>query len=704
MRTRAFKLKRSWLMLIFLLMILVTFGVGSVSYLITVSELNHKGELILQNAVDSALMVIATKQAEVLAGGLSLEEAQRQVKNLLMGDLHQDGTREISNRMGLGENGYLIILDRMGSVLLHPTEEGKNAWLYLSKEASPHYFIQEQIEKAEHGGGVVRFRWYLPSTEIPALKMSYSKSDPAWGWVIVSTAYAQDFNQGSLSILWTSLVCGSLFFIIIGVSYAYFRRYELENEFSLYNTLPHGFLYYNQSGNITAINPSAERILEVQSEKLIGSNLSCFLGDLVDLNDEHIQYENDPIAVVLETGKPVKDAIVGFKTLSNGTRKWLKINAVPLMSRDGRTRQAYVHLDDVTDQIGQELELRRLSIAMMHSPISVGIMNNDGCLEYVNKVFEESSGYTSEELLGQTAGILGDQGMNTGTHDALWQTVSKGNVWRGDFVNKRKNGERYIESAVVAPLMNDKGVPTHFVAVKEDVTEIRKTQKRLASTLKHLEQLVKIRTKDAVKARDLALDSMAILSEFRDNETGAHIQRTKQYVKALLSAIRDKLPYSESEIEQIWKSAPLHDIGKVAIPDSILLKPGKLTAEEYDVMKTHVLYGHEVLERAELLHGNSYHMRFAKEITLGHHEKWDGTGYPHGLKGAAIPLSARIMAIADVYDALRSERPYKMAFSHSLAVEIIVKDAGKHFDPMLVNAFVQIQEVFESISLSHTDQ
>lgn len=121
-------------------------------------------------------------------------------------------------------------------------------------------------------------------------------------------------------------------------------------------------------------------------------------------------------------------------------------------------------------------------------------------------------------------------------------------------------------------------------------------------------------------------------------------------------------------------------------------------------MKTHVLYGHEVLERAELLHGNSYHMRFAKEITLGHHEKWDGTGYPHGLKGAAIPLSARIMAIADVYDALRSERPYKMAFSHSLAVEIIVKDAGKHFDPMLVNAFVQIQEVFESISLSHTDQ
>ena len=148
----------------------------------------------------------------------------------------------------------------------------------------------------------------------------------------------------------------------------------------------------------------------------------------------------------------------------------------------------------------------------------------------------------------------------------------------------------------------------------------------------------------------------------------------------------------------IVASAPLHDIGKVGIPDSILLKPASLTHEEFEIMKTHTILARDSIVRAEkLIDKPETFLTFAKEIAYFHHEKWDGSGYPDGLSGDNIPLSARIMAVADVYDALRSKRVYKVAFSHELAVEVIVKEAGKHFDPDVVAAFIVLQEIFKEI-------
>jgi putative two-component system response regulator len=225
---------------------------------------------------------------------------------------------------------------------------------------------------------------------------------------------------------------------------------------------------------------------------------------------------------------------------------------------------------------------------------------------------------------------------------------------------------------------------------------------------KNLEGLVKDRTRKLAKMQDAIIMAMASLAETRDNETGNHIRRTQNYVAALARQLKE-LPRFSSEltdenIELLYKSAPLHDIGKVGIPDNILLKPGKLTSEEFEVMKLHTNYGRETILSVERYLGESNEfLRFAREITYSHQEKWDGSGYPENLAGDAIPISARLMAVADVYDALISRRVYKPAFSHEEAIDIMRKGRGTHFDPDILDVFLKITEEFKEIAMRYRE-
>lgn len=207
--------------------------------------------------------------------------------------------------------------------------------------------------------------------------------------------------------------------------------------------------------------------------------------------------------------------------------------------------------------------------------------------------------------------------------------------------------------------------------------------------------------------QDVTIESMATLAEYRDKETGGHIKRTRLYVKLLAEHLKQHDKYkqflSDENIDMLYKSAPLHDIGKVAIPDNILLKPTKLTDKEVEIMKTHTTIGHDVIESSVRKLGKNSFLTIAAEIALSHQEKWDGSGFPQGLKGAAIPISGRLMALADVYDALTSKRVYKPPLSHAMAVEIIKKGTGTHFDPDMVDAFLEIQEQFRNIAREFAD-
>lgn len=225
---------------------------------------------------------------------------------------------------------------------------------------------------------------------------------------------------------------------------------------------------------------------------------------------------------------------------------------------------------------------------------------------------------------------------------------------------------------------------------------------------RHLEYLVAERTQELVKMQEATILAMALLAETRDNETGNHIRRTQHYITVLARQLAAHPRFSDEltaeNIDLLFKSAPLHDIGKVGVPDRILLKPGKLDADEFELMKLHTVYGRDaIISLEKYLGGSNEFLRFAREITYSHQEKWDGSGYPQGLKGEAIPIAARLMAVADVYDALISRRIYKPPFSHEKAVGIMKEGRGTHFDPDVIDAFLEIQESFRNIAKQFSD-
>ncbi|HUQ72595.1 MAG TPA: HD domain-containing phosphohydrolase [Planctomycetaceae bacterium] len=211
----------------------------------------------------------------------------------------------------------------------------------------------------------------------------------------------------------------------------------------------------------------------------------------------------------------------------------------------------------------------------------------------------------------------------------------------------------------------------------------------------------------AMETRDVAIFALARLAESRDPETGQHLERVRTYARALAQEMADVKGLGDHVdgefIRLIYATSPLHDIGKVGIPDAVLLKPGKLTPDEFTVMKRHAMIGAETLDAAFQKFPRARFLQMACEIAASHHERWDGTGYPRGLRGNDIPLSARIVSVADVYDALTSKRVYKDAFTHDNAVQIIREGAGTQFDTRLVAAFLRIADGWQRISAELRD-
>lgn len=224
---------------------------------------------------------------------------------------------------------------------------------------------------------------------------------------------------------------------------------------------------------------------------------------------------------------------------------------------------------------------------------------------------------------------------------------------------------------------------------------------RLVEYKNELERKVKARTQQVVQTQQVTVFALAKLAESRDNETGDHLERMRSYARELAAEIITLDKYrdtcDESYAQAIYQSTPLHDIGKVGIPDSILLKPGKLTEEEFEIMKHHCRIGGDTLRAADIEAGRDSFLAMGRDIAYYHHEKWNGSGYPFGLAGEAIPLCARIAALADVYDALSSRRPYKEPFDHEKSRAIILEGSGTHFDPDIVNAFLGREEQFLAI-------
>jgi PAS domain S-box-containing protein len=247
----------------------------------------------------------------------------------------------------------------------------------------------------------------------------------------------------------------------------------------------------------------------------------------------------------------------------------------------------------------------------------------------------------------------------------------------------------HIEASV-SPLRNPAQEIVGFRGMLRDRTEKKRLEMDLLESYRKLQH-----------ARAATILGLAKLAEYRDEGTGTHLERIREYAKLLAEEMAGIPSYREHidqrYIEDIYQSAILHDIGKVGIPDAVLLKPGELTGEEFEVIKCHTLFGGDAITAIQSqIEGRSF-LNIGREIAYSHHEKWDGSGYPHGLRGGEIPLAARIVAVADVYDALTTKRFYKEAFSHEKARQIILNLRGNHFDPEVVDAFLALEGQFDRI-------
>jgi len=313
---------------------------------------------------------------------------------------------------------------------------------------------------------------------------------------------------------------------------------------------------------------------------------------------------------------------------------------------------------------------------ILENELMVSKTDLEGRITFANENFLRITGYKKSEVIGKTHKIIKSREVEPTIFDNLWTTIKDGRVWSSVLKGNTKTGEEFYTKVKVYPLKNEKGRNVEYMAVRYDVTDIMK-----------LEQDIEITERELI----LALGSVG---ENRSGETGNHVKRVAEYSYVLACA--SGLEQNMCEILRI--AAPMHDIGKVAIPDCILNKPGKLTDEEFECIKGHTNIGYEMFKNSPL-----EVLKVSGTIALEHHEKWDGSGYPQGLKGENISIYARIVTLADVFDALCSSRVYKEEWSIEKIDDFFISESGKHFDPLLIDIYFNNKKEFIKIQEKYKD-
>ncbi|RYG65188.1 PAS domain-containing protein [bacterium] len=332
----------------------------------------------------------------------------------------------------------------------------------------------------------------------------------------------------------------------------------------------------------------------------------------------------------------------------------------------------------------RELALRDIlrsnsQLAVAVSTLSSGVIITDATIPddpiiYANDGFCSLTGYAPAEILGRNCRFLQGPDTDPVAVQEMREAIAQRRSHECILLNYRRDGSPFLNEIIINPVFDGEGKLTSFVGVEHDVTEREQSRQSL-------EEKVQERTADLASSQMEILQRLARAAEFRDDDTGRHTQRVAHNSALIARALG--LP--ETQVELIREAAPLHDVGKIAISDLILLKPGKLTKEEFDAMKTHAAIGAALLSE-----GKSEVVQIAERIAGGHHECWDGGGYPKGISGEEIPIEARILAVADVFDALTHERTYKKAWSVEAAVAEITQQSGYQFDPKIVEAFLTL--------------
>ncbi|MDO9056889.1 MAG: response regulator [Sulfuricurvum sp.] len=337
-------------------------------------------------------------------------------------------------------------------------------------------------------------------------------------------------------------------------------------------------------------------------------------------------------------------------------------------------------VDEFTTQLKQDL-LHQTTLLEQYKEIvdlsSIVIKTDvNGNIIYVNELFSKISGYSSEEIIMHGHKLLRHHESSTELYDDLWKTILSKKTWKGIIKNLRKDGSHYISDTTIKPILDEFGEIIDYISISNDVTELFDLNEEIWQTQHEM------------------LSLLGEVGETRSQETGNHVRRVAKYAQLL----GELYGLEEEENRLLYSASPMHDIGKIGISDAILLKPGKLDIDEYEVMKTHSTIGHNILKNS------SRPLLKAAAIIAGeHHEKWDGSGYPNALQGPDIHIYGRITALADVFDALSCERVYKKAWPMEKIIDFVSQERGRHFDPDLVDMFMENIDRFKEIAAKYQD-
>ncbi|AXX95257.1 PAS domain S-box protein [Arcobacter ellisii] len=442
----------------------------------------------------------------------------------------------------------------------------------------------------------------------------------------------------------------------------------------------------NNKGIITYVNEQFCLLSGYKKEELIGKNHNI------------VRHPDTPKKVFEEIWNTIKNKKIAWKgkiknKKKDGSYYWVEAFIKPIIDKNGNIEEFIALRNDITEQEEAKeyfkLKLKGSEDNLNHSiklakeyekaiDISSILLrtNNFGEIIYVNDKFIELTQFSREELIGSDYKIFKHKDIKDSLFENLELLIDDKKIFNKILNNKSKNGDNYWINITIVQIKDDNNFTIEYMWIINDLTELFNLNEEIQSTQKEI------------------IYKMGEIGETRSKETGNHVKRVAEYSKllAILYGI------SENEANNLLIASPMHDIGKVGIPDSILKKPGKLTPDEFDFMKEHSIIGYNILKDS-----NRDILKTAAIVAKEHHERYDGTGYPFGLKGEEIHIYGRITAIADVFDALGSDRCYKKAWKDEEIFELLENEKGKQFDPFLVSLFLENKNLFIEIRNRYKD-
>ncbi len=560
-----FVIKIELILISALLLILI---LGLISYKVSKQQLETSGKLLLKNGVEMTLQEIDVNQKLVDEGKLTLDTAQENVREYMLGKKNSDGTRPINKNINLGANGYLFAYTQDGHEAVHPLLEGNNVWNVQDKKDGS-YIVQNQIKIGNNGGGYLTYWWLLPNSNTIAQKITYQKVDPNWKWVVSAGTYMSDFNKGSNQILKIMIIVLIILMLIGGLLIlAIFKNMTIEKQ------MKEKLSYLSYHDQLTGLY-----------------NRRFFEEELIQLDIENAL----PLTIVMAD-------VNGLKLIND----------------------------------------------------SFGHASGDELLKKVAQIMKK--GFRKDDIIARLSG------------DEFVVLLPNTNMSRTEQILKN-----------IKALASAGKVGTIDISISFGYQTMSNKEEKIQDVLKKAEDyMYKKKLFEGPSIRGKTINTIISTLHEKNKREEQHSHR----VSKLCESMGIALGLPEDEIKELKTVGLLHDIGKVAVEETILNKPGKLTDEEWEEIKRHPEIGYRILSTVNDLSEMAGYV-------LAHHERYDGKGYPKGLKGENIPLQSRIIAIADTYDAMVSERSYRNALPEEVAIEELKKNAGSQFDVKLTKIFIE---------------